>query len=358
MIGILTFSTNTNYGSWLLSYALYKVVIELGYDAELIRYFYPECDLNERFTLPFIKAVLTSNSDLKQKVLFMKNRFLRQIKFEACYRKYVKGYYSVRRENIDLLDRRYDRYLVGSDTVWDHRDSGDTYTYFLDFAEKSKKRMSFAASMGYKEIPIEKENTIRECLQKFDYISVREYNTCKLLQKIGISSSLVCDPTMLITPDKWKKIMSKRLIPEEYIILYIADDYFLCKRAEKYAKSRGLKIVVLSDSEQIVKGACLINDIGPLDWISLIYYADKVFTGSYHAILFSIYFNKKLCYVRRNPVNRMYNLEERLGIGCMEIRAEAKRNTQENWKDINMKMQEFREDSMNQLIEMLEKTTV
>ncbi len=356
MIGILTFSTNTNYGSWLLSYALYKTVNNLGYDAELIRYYYPECDLHERFSLAYIKELMKSNDDIKYKIVSMRNRLFRQIRFEACYSRYVNRTYRVSRTNIESLNKRYETFLIGSDTVWDNRYSGDTYTFFLDFAEKSKKRISFSASMGYKEVPVEKENIIKGCLQKFDYITVREDNTCRLLEKLGIASSLVCDPTMLITPDNWKKIMSKRLISEKYIILYIADDYFLCKRAEKYAKSKGLKIVVISDNEPIIKGANRINDISPLDWISLIYYADKVFTGSYHAILFSIYFNKNLCYVRRKPVNRMYNLEERLGIGSMEIRAETKEKVQPNWKDINSRMQVFRDDSLLQLKEMLANT--
>ena len=48
-IGLITFHETTNFGSFLQTYALYKAVMDLGYDCEVLDY---KCDSIEKRELP------------------------------------------------------------------------------------------------------------------------------------------------------------------------------------------------------------------------------------------------------------------------------------------------------------------
>ena len=91
-----------------------------------------------------------------------------------------------------------DRYIVGSDQVWNtFYETGRDGAFYLDFVQ-SGDRISYAASFSHVEIDDIWKNFIKEKLLKFKAVSVREYHGLKILESMGIKGSWVLDPVFLL----------------------------------------------------------------------------------------------------------------------------------------------------------------
>ena len=150
-VGILTYHDTTNYGAAFQAFALQKKIEELGCDCEIIDY---KCKaVTERYE---IKSPFKS-SNIKQcikRILTNKNNRNLKLKFETFYKRYQKRsdktYY---KNTISETNNIYDKFIVGSDQVWNLRLSGEDTTYMLDFVKDDSKKYSYAASFGYSKIP-------------------------------------------------------------------------------------------------------------------------------------------------------------------------------------------------------------
>ncbi len=74
------------------------------------------------------------------------------------------------------LNKIFDCFIVGSDQVWRYSTCPDVETFFLNFVEDSKIKISYAASFGidtWNEAPDSITIKIKKLLKKFDAISVR-----------------------------------------------------------------------------------------------------------------------------------------------------------------------------------------
>lgn len=312
-IGLLTFHNNTNYGSWLQTYALYKSVAEMGYDIEVINYFREVIPAEELVTLKGIRDLW--NKYQWDSIALIKNIFRMQIQFQIDKRKYMKvSEKRYRRDNVKVLNSKYDVFLIGSDLVWDIRHAGN-YTYLLDFADTDKVKISYAASYGYEQIPNEELNHFKKYLSGFQRITVRE-NNCKeeLEKRLNLSSEHVCDPTMLIENSEWKNWVLENRRKRKYILIYMYDEKEkkLIKLAKRYARKHHCEVVQIGKRD----GTCPYS---VSEFLALFYYAEKVFTASYHGLVFSVYFEKNFAYCNRKPANRMKSISEVLGLGEYEI---------------------------------------
>ena len=136
-------------------------------------------------------------------------------------------------------------------------------------------------------------------LRKFDSITVREKTAVEFLKKINIDSSMVCDPTLLLTSDDWNKIIEKpnnKKIPSKYILYYSVNcRKYSWKIAKKIAKKTGLKVINLEEHPKII-GSGFMNDYmeGPAQFLYLIKNAEYVVTNSFHGTIFSIIFKRNL----------------------------------------------------------------
>lgn len=220
------------------------------------------------------------------------------------------------RKNVRNLNNQYDIFLIGSDLVWDIRNAKD-YTFMLDFVTSNRPKISYAASYGYEEIPACEKNNFKKYLSGFHKISVREKSSKEELQKLlNVPIEHVCDPTMLLKNAEWKKFIKRNKQKEKYVLIYMPDDIGkLVKLAQRYSRMYHCKIITISRS----KGEDNVCPQNVQEFLTLIYYAEKIFTGSYHGIVFSIYFEKEFAYSNRKPINRMQSMAEILGIEKYEI---------------------------------------
>ena len=310
--GILTYHHTTNFGSLLQTYALFKKVTELGFECEVIDYRNKAVEARET------PRRLKQCKGVRQIRDFFKYEKFKRKKAEA-FKEFTRKYIHISVDTYDAdtiknIENKYDIFIVGSDLVWDFTINGKDTTYMLDFADKGVRKVAYASSVGQ----IWDENQINEVnrlLGAFDSIGVREYEIQKELSKqLGRDVDFVGDPTMLIEPKDWKKLADSRMIPGKYILVYFADkDLKIYKDAVEYGNKNGIPVYLISYS-WVPESMKAIRPARVEEFLSLILYADTVFTASYHGMLFSLYFEKNFYYYNRGWKARMRSIASYLGI--------------------------------------------
>lgn len=287
---LLVTKTGKNYGAVLQAVALFSAISEAGVDAQVLQWPYKALNnsysvfkkrfgIHESFynlcTLPYAKKLKKSSE-----------RFLR---FREEHLKFTRPYNWEK----DVLEDEIgaDVMVVGSDQVWNPVIKYSP-VYFLDFGKETIKRVSYAASIGLKEIPVEYVQVFQKHLERFSQISVREESGKDALKQIGVDSQVVLDPTLLYNRTYWSEIAGERLCQEEYILVYslyeskVLDD--LVRRAKG---DLGCKVIVVQPNARYkFPGDKRVYDAGPKEFLSYIKNAKFVITTSFHGTLFSINF--------------------------------------------------------------------
>ena len=312
-IGIISICYNSsNYGGNLQSYALPAFLYKQGYQAEQISHLHESFIKTSKIkrifnvgVLEYVKKVLEKPfkiTELKKTDLYNE----RKKAFDNFNKKIIPQSERVyNRENVKESIKNYDAFVTGSDQVWNF--SWYNPTYFLDFVPPSKKKISYAASIGSDCLTDEQKEIFKNSLKDYDAVSVREPSSIKLIEDLSpvpVVSTL--DPTLLLEKEDWDKVSSKRLIEEDYVFCYFLGDYKKTRKlVNEFAKKHGLKIacipytagIVLSDKKF---GDYRLIDASPEDFISLIKHAKYVFTDSFHAVVFSHVYGKEFFVFNRD----------------------------------------------------------
>lgn len=288
-VGILTFHRAVNYGAVLQSFALCNALKEIGADAELIDY---EC--TKIYEMDSLKKRL-KNGGLKKGVeyiLLKKNRDIRKKKLTY----FLENNTSIssvvyKRENISESNSIYDSFITGSDQVWNVNRTDNDLTYYLDFVKDTKKKNSYAASIG--NITNDKKRNIEKYLNDFNNISVRESDGKDAVEQIlNKKINLVVDPTFLLKKQDWMKYAR---IPSEknYILVYtLAKSPELREFARKLSQKTNLPIIDLSVRAENFRGMKKVADAGIEDFLGYFANAQYVVTNSFHGTAFSIIMEK------------------------------------------------------------------
>ena len=231
--------------------------------------------------------------------------FSGQNAWEAARSAVIKSFvdrYIPMRYDVDFtrVADEYDYFVTGSDQVWNPY-CADLENLFIKFAPGGK-RISYAASISYPEIPQDKLQMFIDGVRGMKAISVREQAGADLIQQLtGCRVQVVADPTMLVTAEDWRSIARKPswLKGDEQLLV----TYFLGKRPdsviESIARENGLQIVNMLDERVFEHYA-----IAPEEWLWLIDHARFMYTDSFHGTVFSILF--------RTP----FVVTERVDAGC------------------------------------------
>ena len=200
-VGILTFHAAYNYGAVLQAYALKEEIKNLGYECKIIN-FRSKSQIKKYSvinTTKFNKAVLAKNI---QNIFYIKQIKGRNEKFEKFINQKLDIYpkESISEKEIEKVINEFDYIICGSDQIWNLSEKVDdkNMCYFLNYKGNFKK-ISYAASFGDSIKEIEKDkDEILPLLKDFNYISVREKDAQKFLEKNAIKSQLTLDPTLLM----------------------------------------------------------------------------------------------------------------------------------------------------------------
>ncbi|MBQ9395800.1 MAG: polysaccharide pyruvyl transferase family protein [Proteobacteria bacterium] len=323
-IGILTdFYRQGNYGGILQGYALAKVVTELGWPCELIRYDRkndPSPFLKIRYAIyrwrnlyPIIDLINWLQMIPEQSKVAARQRRMDEFITEKIPAS--KEIYD--RKTIGAANDRYSGFIAGSDQIW----SAFSKTNLLDFVAPNRKKFSYASSIARDPLGEKRERLFKELLPSFEAVSVREKRSVAQLAELGISAQWVLDPCLLYDQCDWDAIRSDRIVKGPYVLAYfLGEAPELRKLAQEYSRSRGVPLVTLPYLQKRYLAAdrdcgdIRLFDVSPGDFISLIAFSDTVLTDSFHCSVFSYLYGKHFAVFGRELMNmRLDTLLELFG---------------------------------------------
>lgn len=300
-VAILTQPLHTNYGGTLQAYALQKTIKDMGVDVVTLNYQWKTRN-GFRFILAVIKNHLLNR---KEKFPFLPKE---QILREQNHRKFIeknivtsKVIFSEDELLRHFKEENYDSVVVGSDQVWRVEYSPNIDNFFLNFLDDSIRKIAYAASFGLDtwQFTPEKTAQIKNWLEKFDVVSVREDSASVLCKEfLDIQAEHVLDPTLLLTKEHYTKLIEDIPVMEKGVFTYILDksrekdqivnlvsDKFKLKTFTKQPiKNNKTELFITNEQEYVYPKI--------EEWISAFRDASFIVTDSFHGMVFSIIFNK------------------------------------------------------------------
>lgn len=284
-IKIITLHSLFNPGSVFQAFALQKYLSK-EFDVQIIDY----RPAYSRYGGSFLKAFI-------RKILFFRLRSSESKKFNGFMNKYMnltRTFYSYKSLNKAKL--RADLFIVGSDQLWNTDFAcGYDNAFYLDFVENANK-ITYSTSVGKKIIDEKNLTRIKEFADSFSSIAVREKDTAiQLTEKLGRTVTWVCDPVFLIGHEIYESMFEqKSRFDKPYVFVYLSPKSPMLDTLIEYYRSKGL-MIILGGGYNKSRCACDIHikDMGPLEFLNCIKFAEVVVSTSFHATAFCHIFHKE-----------------------------------------------------------------
>lgn len=322
-IGVIThWDSLDNYGQQLQCYALQHYLRSQGHEAFLIRY-------NPKPKRPALWRRIAYRQGIKRIYCWIrcpkeKREARRESTTSTTWEKQrrelapKREFEAFRAEHLHMTERIYcgveelracppgaDMYICGSDQVWSNplADS-DTAACFLDFGDKSTRRVAYAASIG-RELKPEELDAFARYLRPFERISVREKQAAELCRQLGYKDALVTiDPTLLHPRGVYDRLTAPNqsipLTDKPYVFIYVLNikvaDEIRWQQVDEMAQRERLDVKVVASSgwipaHQVIPGHKNLPATIP-QWLSLVRDARVVVTTSFHGVVFCLVFHR------------------------------------------------------------------
>lgn len=360
-VGILTFHNAINYGAVLQAYALQQVLKKMSVDCEIIDYLCPGVEKQYRrkklsdhaHWKVYIMDLLSGHRLDKKKAEFAAF-------FDKCY---------VLSEKTEpkscSLDDKYDAIIVGSDQVFNPKNTEGDSTYLLDF-ECNAKKIAYAASIGdnsFLDLWKEKYGVdYISLLKKFDSLSFREEEAASFVSELlNIDCKTVLDPVLLAGNEVWGDFCEKEC--GEYVFVYnLGNIPQLAECTKAIGKKTGLKVYVVNRN---IKGDYMfhefenVSSLSPTDFLKMLSGAKYVITDSFHGTAFSVLFHKNFySVISPNKVNansRIIDLLKRIKLNNRIISdpSEIKYDPISTYSEVDEEILRMQKSSLNWLKDVL-----
>ena len=333
-IGIITIQKSpASYGGNLQAYALWSYLTYKGYVTEIIDLYRP-VHSNYYHSVNSLKFSTYSNNKNKFSLLslirkifsYLSFKKIKEFRKENAFAEFSKKVtYSKPFKSVDELYNNppiYDLYISGSDQIWNPDMNFELEPYFLTFS-KGGQCISYASSFGKENISYELKEKIKEWLNSYKSIAVREESGAKMIREsFKMKCEVVLDPTFLVEKSKWEEIMQISTISTRYLFYFMLTfDVDLFKKAKDLARTFGLKFVTNHKPISKQKENCeCISDVSIEEWLGHIHGAELIMTDSFHATVFSVIYNiefyslisdDKISFTRSN---RIFNILDKLSL--------------------------------------------
>lgn len=289
----------SNYGTVLVSYAVEKILENLGYTVLM---------------LDQPNFLWGGNGNKK-----------------TISRIFGRKYYNLSKQynsTIDMMELNNicDTFITGSDQMFNPRLNLQRIS-FLEFVKNNKNKIAFASSFGHDNYDVEETRFKKDkyLLQRFNHVSLREVsdNLCKKI--FDIDATEVIDPTLILDRKYYEELIIdtninlKYKLPEKYLLTYILDINDEKVKAIKYvAEKLNLKIINIQNLDfRQRKNVDLeyLQNYTPEEFLYLYKNASFVVTDSYHGTCFSIKFNKQFISIMNKGRGQIrYKIFEKLKI--------------------------------------------
>lgn len=278
-IGLVGNWSYPNYGSELTNFALYSVLINMGYSVLLIEW--PECSEWKPYgSTQLFQTEPYANTD-------------------------IAPIYPTRGD-MAKLNEKCDIFVQGSDQLL-HNYLYEVFdkTISLDWVYSYKKKIGYALSFGQDEFygtAIEQAE-MSNLLKRYDYISARESSGVRVLeQKFGVKAQQVLDPVFLCNIEEYRTLIkrNRNILPSvSYLYTYILDPNPIKGRALLQAAEKlnlEAKAILDGESKDRIKQSFwqldTIYNASIETWLAYISNCDFCITDSFHGVCFAIIFKK------------------------------------------------------------------
>ena len=324
-VGIISMQRVYNYGSFMQSYALKKIIESLGHDCVFI-------DIK-----PGMQIVSTTKKQNRMVSILKKcDRYaLKRIAHIWLIKKHKNDFPRALFRELGISSINTDEYcdvvVIGSDEVFNCTQPGKPFGYSSHLFGQNvnaKKVISYAASFGYTTIErLDKyhiSEEIGEYLKDFKALSVRDKNSFEIVKKLsGIIPQVHMDP--VIVGDFDDRVQTPSM--HNYLAIYAYSNRINDKKEidaiRKFAHQHHLKIIGVG----MYQVWCDENVMGePFEIVGYIKNADYVVTDTFHGCVFSIKYKKKFAaFVRDSNRNKLidllskFELQDRLVTDAKEL---------------------------------------
>jgi len=302
-IGIISYNIYcnfTNYGSALQTFGVYNALNKISngrYEAVLINYC-PDC-LKKLNPLNPMKNMWDKDEE-SRKMCELSLPAIKEnyYKFNDFYNsKFIQTKVKYDSSNFNaIIDEKIDKFVCGSDTIFCIDEFGFDDGYYANYNIMRNNSISYAASFGDATFSKEGEKSVLfSRLNNFKALALREDKFIEeISENISIPVKRVIDPTLLLEPADYEKIMVPNAYKDKKYILLYARRYNskMEKYAEELSKKTGYEIIEISLRATNSKKHIMFYEAGVEEFLSLVRDAQFVVTNSYHGIIFSIQFKK------------------------------------------------------------------
>lgn len=367
-VALLTFHTAANYGAALQAYALQKALDERGFENEYINY-----QNNHRVNAYSISYHVISSirkGDIKGAVKYLFGfPFLgiRKLRFNSFYRKRLRSTKEVFKTSNEAkkLNAEYDKFIVGSDQVWNWKNNGGDHSYLLSFVKDNEKKISYSSSFGIAEIPKDLREIYQTYLSQIRYLSVREKHGIELVYNLtGRKPELVLDPVFLLTKEQWMEIADSKRITDSFIFSYTnkanqLEDFMANTQLDLngrfiYKLSRNISVKDFIQPNIKVK-----YSMSPSNFLSVVRDAQLIVSASFHCVAVSIIMNKPFVAILTGNKGKDERLLNILSLLDLTSRIYHDNMTMEevaapiDYEIINKKINELKLSSLDYLMDAL-----
>lgn len=335
-IGIVTYHRSHNYGALLQAIAIRVVLKSLGHDAYYVDY-WPSYH-RRMYSMINFKQIL--NWHIRSNIKYLHNLCLtyksknrRRLSMFKFIKEYIEPYCLPTTEKFDII-------IYGSDQIWRKQSETHKYNpvYFGKNEFKTKKNITYAASMGIIPTSIKEKETIQKLVSNLDAISVREKSLAQLLETLHFSNVRInLDPTLLLTQEQWNNIIpSQNYNGPRYLLYYnLQPNAFSLEKIRKFAIRKGLTLKIIYGNAIKHEDKNNISSTSADGFLELIRHSEFVFTSSYHGLVFSLLYAKPFYASFETNVERAKSILSILGL--QEYLLSPKTDIPEDFKEINYK---------------------
>lgn len=312
-----------------------SVISDLGYSVEHIDYIPQKNTDNEPLKLKLRRLAIRFLELIKIKKLlvtlrgdkvYIKDEVSGNHIFEDFRSKWVprseRTFYKA--SDLKAIGDDYDSLFVGSDQVWRPRmyvnPFSDTYAYFLQFAGKNTKRISYAASFGVdaweKSLHPSITSDVNNAINQFNAISVREASGVQICkEQFKVQAEHVLDPTLLVGKNFFESIIADEEVKVSAgkVVYYKLDsnEQFI-SRLNEIAKKLDTSIKNIYYKK--TASGYEYNTVAA--WLANIRDCKLIVTDSFHCVCFSILFEKDFVCIgnKERGLARLYSLLSILGL--------------------------------------------
>lgn len=336
---LISFHNAYNYGACLQAYALQEAVDRLGVDCEYIDYINERRANGYKISARIANAIKAKNlKEIIKNVCGAPFVWSRGIKFDKFYASYLRKTDKVFSSVLEasVLDKEYDKFIVGSDQVWNDGHNGGDPAYFLDFVSDNKKKISYSSSFGIAEIPECDHERFSKHLNHISCLSTREKHGVELIKKLtGRQGHLVLDPVFLLDAEEWRKMIPQGKKDCDYTFYYINARFnpndFGCVTGWKEKKKHILSSSV-SPKDFLKRDQKITFAMAPEVFLQEVDNAQLVVTTSFHCLAFAVIFHKPFVAILSGDEGRDERLLNLLQITGLEDRIFSRHMTIEDVK--------------------------